>query len=397
MELTLEQLEYLLTPEAAELLAAELPKDELAAQKWLRRHVTDEQAVAVVVLRQVRGKALAKFPEHLAGTLLATETLMQQASSLLLAGYVGRLLAPLAGEADVLDLCSGMGADAIGMALAGAKVVGYDDSASALLCARHNAQAAGVQERCRFELADVTRLALPADAIVHIDPDRRVTGRRGVSMTECRPAELFLRALPGRSAGGAIKLSPVLDAGELDGWGRVTREYVGENGQCRQLLLRYGRAASEHEAMATVVAGTWDAPEVVSIAGGEAPVRPGPVGAYVIDPDPTVIAAGAVDDLAARHGLWRLDRNLLLLFGDAPIDTPLGRSFRVLSEAPGRQKDIAAALKALEAGTVHVKPRGVPIQTDRMQKTLSGRGGRRLVVFWFRVGAVQRAVIAEAG
>ncbi|MCY2931167.1 MAG: hypothetical protein NTV86_17085 [Planctomycetota bacterium] len=393
MELTLEQLEYLQTSEAAELLAADLPADELAAQKWLRRHVSDEQAVAVVVLRQVRRKAEAKFPRDLAGQLLATETLMQQASSLALARYVGGLLGPLAGPGEVLDLCSGMGADAIGMAMTGATVVGYDDSPAAVMCAGHNARAAGVQERCRFELADVTRLALPAEAIVHIDPDRRVTGRRGVSMTECRPAELFLRALPDRTAGGAIKLSPVLDACELSGWGRVTREYIGQNGQCRQLLVRYGRAAGQAEAMATVVGGEGDEMHVVSVPGGQAGVRPGPVGAYVIDPG----AAGATDDLAARHGLWRLDRNLLLLFGDSPIDTPLGRLFKVVAEAPGRQRDIARALKALDAGTVHVKPRGVPIQTDPMQKALSGRGKRRLVVFWFRVGAVQRAIIAEPG
>ena len=395
MELSLEQLEYLQTPEAGELLAADLPADELAAQKWLRRHVTDEQAVAVVVLRQVRRRAQAKFPPELAGQLLATETLMQQASSLPLARYVGALLGPLAGRGALLDLCSGLGADAIGMAMAGANVVGYDDSPTAVLCAAHNARAAGVQDRCRFELADVTRTALPADAIVHIDPDRRVTGRRGVSMTECRPAELFLRGLPARTAGGAIKLSPVLDACELAGWGRLTREYIGENGQCRQLLLRYGRAACEHEAMATVVAG--DGTQAVSVPGGQAEVRVGPVGSYVIDADPTVIAAGAMDDLAARHGLWRLDRNLLLLFGDSPIETPLGRNFKVLAEAPGRQRDIARALEALDAGTVHVKPRGVAIHTDRMQQALSGRGRRRLVVFWYRVGAVQRALIAEPG
>ncbi len=395
MELTLEQLEYLLTPEAVELLAGQLPANELSAQKWLRRHVSDDQAVAVVVLRQLRQRAEAKFPRDLAAKLFATETLLQQASSLRLAGHVGRLLGPLAGREAVLDLCSGLGADAIGMAMAGANVVGYDDSAVAMFCATRNAQAAGVQDRCRFELADVTRLPLPADAIVHADPDRRVTGRRGVSMTECRPAELFLRALPGRTAGGALKLSPVLDHGELSGWGRVTREYLGENGQCRQLLLRYGTAACEYDDVATVIGGSEDEPELVSIPGGQAEARVGPVGSYVIDPDPTVIAAGAMDDLADRHGLWRLDRNLLLLFGDSPIDTPLGRNFRVLAEAPGRQRDIAAALKALDAGTVHVKPRGIPIQTDQVQRALSGRGERRLVVFWFRVGAVQRALIAQ--
>jgi hypothetical protein len=482
MSLTIEQLEFLRTPRAAELLAMDLPADPLHAVDVLRRHGTAQEASAVATLRALRHRAEAsgRFPPGLARGMLASDTMLQQASSYALAVWMGRSLAaraaaaggtgilpvgpmgvspmdPLAahvgvpGQAGtgetpmrptgkmpvprgadpaVLDLCVGFGADAIGLALAGFRVRGVDVSPSALLCAAHNAAVAGVGDRCTFEQADVTQIDLPAGAIVHVDPDRRATGRRTTNLADCRPDVSFLRHLPGRTAAGAIKLSPAIDPFEAGDLPVGELEYVSEHGVCKQLVAWWGPSGSpgiqmpghlqsadgdrhqsgeQHAALApvpyagptprrtaTILTGPLEDPQAVSLPSGVAPYAPlQPAGEWLIEPDPAVIAAQAVDDLAAACGLWRLEPGLAWLFGDKPVDTPLARSFRVLADVPGRPSDVARAVRQLGGGSVEVKTRGVKLDTDRLQRQLAGRGSHPLAILWCRTGRKERAFICQ--
>lgn len=408
MPLDLTQLEFLRGPAAADLLGMALPDDPLAAQKVLRSRCERGQATAVATLRRLRTRAIGKFPDRLAKELLATDTLLQQASSLRLGVYVGRRLKALAeragGAAPAWDLCCGLGADGIGLAMAGLDVCMVDLAAEAVLCAEHNAAAAGVGQQCRTLADDVTQLTLPGDAVVHVDPDRRGRGRRSVSLTDCRPDEAFLRRLVEETRAGAIKLSPMIGADEVRGWPDVGVEYVSEDGVCKQMIVWWpGRPAAEAvgegggRRWATVVWGAADDPRSVTVFGGLAAVavREEP-GEWLIEPDAAVIAAHAVDDLAAAEGLWRIEPGLVWLFGDRPVRSPLARSFRVLRVVPGREKTVRRAVAELGGGVVEVKPRGVKMDTDAMQRRLRGRGERRLVVLWGRVGRAQRAFLAEA-
>ncbi|NLF29892.1 MAG: methyltransferase domain-containing protein [Planctomycetes bacterium] len=402
MSLTLSQLEFCRSLSGEALAAAPLPADRLAALESLRRACEPAQAAAVMTIRDLRRRARqdGKFPEAWAERLLATEPLLQQASSIRLAVYVGRRLARVAGASPVWDLCCGLGADALGIAAAGGRVRAFDRSPEAVCCARHNAAAAGLAERCTFDVADVTALDLPAGAVVHIDPDRRAAGRRVAGLANCQPGESFLRALPLRTAAGAMKLSPSLAVGEVAGWEGVAVEHVSEDGVCKQLLVWWGAAAGAAR-QATVVAGDGLDPRATSLQAGQAPpASVGDVGRVIIEPDAAVIAAGATDDLAARLAAggtpaWRLAPGLDWLTADAPADTPLARCFGVLATAAGREADVAAAVRGLDGGLVEVKPRGLRLDTDALQVRLRGPGTRPLVVLWGALGARQRAFIAE--
>lgn len=63
-----------------------------------------------------------------------------------------------------------------------------------------------------------------------------------------------------------------------------------------------------------------------------------------------------VHDLAAAHGLWRV------------------AGFEVLADVPGRNCDIARAVRNLDGGTVEIKPHGLKMDTDRLQRQIRGRG-----------------------
>jgi len=395
MSLTVDQLAFLQTPDAIELLARDLPADELTALQRLRKQCDPDHASAIVAIRSLRKRAESsgRFPSEWARGLLATDKLLQQASSMRLATYVGRTLADIAGDAPVIDLCCGLGADAIGLALAGATVTGVDLSPEAILCAEHNGQLADVADQCTFTQADATTFTIPDDAIVHIDPDRRFTDRRAVDLTHYAPSETFLRKLTARTRAGAMKLSPAIPREDLLGWAGASVEYISEGGTCRQCLLRWGTDNATRRA--TVVAGDLLDPITTSIDASDdfAPIES--PGEFLIEPDAAVLAADAVDALATEHDLWRIDPELGWLFADRAIHTPLAHTFRVLHEVPGRVKDIRRAIADVDGGIVEIKPRGLRLDTDKLQRTLRGKGTRPLAILWTKLGQRQVAFVAE--
>lgn len=401
MSLTLEQLEFLASPAAAKLLAMDLPADPLAAQTALRKKCNATQATAVGRLRELRQRATDKLPPQLAASLLATDQLLQQASGAAEASYKAARLAALADRGEVWDLCSGLGVDALAMAAAGCNVTACDLSDAAVLCATHNANVAGLAERIDVRNIDVTALNLPADDVVHVDPDRRATGRRSVAMAEYSPDETFLRQLVESTAGGCMKLSAALDETTLADW-PVELEWISRGGTCRQLLAWWGPACQPSRRAATVLTNTTNdlntPSEAASISeppGNTTEPILGDVGEWILEPDPAVLAADLTDALAAEHGWRRFQPGLDWLTGETPSTTPLASSFRVLREVPGRETDIATALRDLGAGVVEVKPRGVRLDTDGLQRRLRGQGPRSLVVLWTRREERQIAFIAE--
>ena len=395
--LTPGQVQFLASPEGRRLLSADLPADPLAAQMALRKRCGPVEAAAVAEMRRVRKRAEAsgRFTPEFARGMLASDLMLQQASSYRLAMYVGRQMADLAGGREVLDLCCGLGMDAIGSALCGAAVRGVDIDERAVFCAAHNAALEGVGDRCSFEVGDVAAAALPPDAVVHVDPDRRATGRRTVLIQDYSPPAAVLRDLLDRTRAGAMKLSPALDRTALADWPDVEIEYVTEGRACRQLVLWWGRGRAGRKA--TVVSGDMTAPEAASIeADPSAEVRIAEPADWLIEPDPAVIAAGAVDTLAAAHGLHRIGATLAWLFGDSPVRTPLARSYRILARVPGRESNIRRALRSLGAARVAVKPRGLKLNTDKLQRRFSSRKGTRdLVVLWCKLALREEAYIAE--
>lgn len=397
MPLTLDDLEYLRTPQAARLLAMDLPAETVQAVSKLRKHSSHDEAAAILTLRELRKRARrsGRFPEQLAGNLLATDKMLQQASSWRVAIHKARQLTAV-GDGPVWDLCCGMGVDALAIAAAGRNVTAVDLDPAAVVCTEHNAAATGLPERVSVRRADVTQMSPWTDAIVHADPDRRPTGRRGTSLQQAAPPPRFLAELMKRSSAGVIKLSAAIDPAELAELPPCSREYVSEQGVVKQLLVGWGLHGRSPEAtLATKLSGRVDDPTAATLPAGLAPpAGAGEPGAFLIEPDPAVIAADGTDDLAEAHGLWRIEPGHVWLTGDAPAETPLAACFEIIETVPGREKDVGRALRRLDAGVVEVKPRGVQLDTDRLQRSLRGRGGQTLSVLWTRRGASQVAFIA---
>jgi hypothetical protein len=167
------------------------------------------------------------------------------------------------------------------------------------------------------------------------------------------------------------------------------------------LLAWWGSRAGIDERKATVLSSGDDLgaePVVASVAErADEPVEPtlGPVGEWIIEPDPAVLAADLADALGRTYGWHRFQAGLDWLSGDEPSSSPLASSFRILAEVPGRENDIARQLRRLGAGLVEIKPRGVRLDTDKLQRRFRGKGQRDLVVLWTRRDHRQVAFLAE--
>jgi hypothetical protein len=388
--------EFLASAPGAALLGEDWAGDSLAAVSRLRKRCTPEQASAVYSLWQVRRKAAGKLPTEFSAASMMTDRMLQQASSWRLASWLGgEFLA--AGCAEAWDLCSSMGINAFGLTRAGLDVTGVDCDEAAVFCATHNAAILGVTT-CEFRAVRVEESLgeIPTTAWVHIDPDRRASGKRSAALADCSPGEEILRRVVDETAGGAMKLSPAMGWGALAEW-PVKIEYLSEAGVCRQLLAWWGDAASNRPARcATLISGDMNSPVAVRVVCADAsPVRVQPVGAYLYELDAAVIAAGGVDDLAAELDLWRVDSQLEWLSGDAIVGHPAVRGFAVIGECPARPRDIRAALREVEAGEIAVKPRGVRVNTSRLQRELRGSGERPVVLFWGSFGRKERCILAD--
>ena len=120
-----------------------------------------------------------------------------------------------------------------------------------------------------------------------------------------------------------------------------------------------------------------------------------PPSAYLYEPDPAVIRAHVIGQLAEQIGAAQIDREIAYLTADRAIATPFARCWRVIAWLPWNLKRLRARLRALDAGAVTVKKRGSPMDTDALARQLSGDGTRALVVVLTRVADQPAALICE--
>src|SRR5690606_38541298 len=94
------------------------------------------------------------------------------------------------------------------------------------------------------------------------------------------------------------------------------------------------------------------------------------VGEYLLDPDPSVIQARLIDQLALRLGARRIDESVPHLTGTEPVATALARCYRVeeVVERPRRRR--RRRLKELQLGRITLASRGVELDLEKLRREL---------------------------
>jgi hypothetical protein len=307
---------------------------------------------------------------------LFTDEALQQATAapvaLHRAGRVAR-----AGGPGVLvhDATCSIGTELAALRASAAEAVGSDIDPVRLAMARHNL-GPGVA-LCRADaLHPVTR-----DAVVVVDPARRVGGRRRWRPDDYQPSlGQLLEAYRGRDL--VVKCSPGMDFDRLRRLGFDGEiEVSSYHGSVREACLwSAGLAEPGVRRRASVL----DRGEQITDAElGDCPVRP--AGRWIVDPDGAVVRAGLVRHYGARHGLWQLDPDIAYLSGDRL--PPVVRGFEVLEQLAFDERRLRQALSALDCGALEILVRGVRVDPDVLRRRLRLRGGRSLSVVITRMGS----------
>ena len=377
-----------------------------AAQAELRTSHPVEAVAAALTLAELRGRTAAKFSRS--ADLWCDRVRLEQATGEAVARHKATRFAAAAQDDPVLDLCGGLGGDAVALA-SHRPVVTVDRDPAASWMSGRNAAAYGVAENLMLRTADATDSLLSGPAalagrLAHIDPDRRPTGDRGSVRRERRvedyaPPLDFLRHLAAHAAGGAFKVSPAANwGGKFVG---CEIELVSHGGECREATVWFGSLAEPHLHRATVLVGglTDSVPHTLAADPFAAIPEVGEIDDYLFDPDPAIVRAGLVDELCARTGLRRLDDAEEYLTGDVPLSpdfTPFAAAFRVLEVCPNNPRAYRGAVRSAGAGDAEVKCRHLPVSAAAVRRKLPlTAGGPRLTLVFARLAGKASAVLCE--
>jgi SAM-dependent methyltransferase len=381
--MNLETVEFLLSPEGAKLLreASALTGSFLTKITALRKSYPPAVATAALELLELREKAKAKFTR--ADEMFFTREALEQASSESISRYRAERYRP---DSRVLDLACGIGGDTIGLA-SRCFVTAVDNDPVRILMAKRNLEVYGLSERVRFICADVADVPLDADA-AFLDPSRRVRGRRVVHLDEMSPSREFVFRLISEIPDCAIKLSPAMDRAELDSLqGEI--EFISENRECKEALVWCGNFKTVN-VRATVL------PYKKSIVSRDhISIAVGSPGKYLYEPDPCVIPAHLVEELAYEIGATKIDQQIAFLSSNELVQTPFASVYEILESQPFNLKDVKAKLRQMDAGNVVVKKRGVAYDPVQIERRLKLHGGREYVLILTRKMNVPWAFICR--
>ena len=402
--MNLETFNWLLTSDGQALLAEAMTCDlsdtaQLRELTRLRRQATPERAAAVYETAVLRWRAAAKFGA--AESLYFTREALEQASGERIAGYrAGRYQS----YGTVADLCCGAGGDTL--ALAGvANVIAVDRDPLRLAMAAANARALGLADRINFVEADLQQEPAPDVAAIFFDPARRNAGRRVFALSDYRPPVALARRWRERVPAVGIKVAPGVtdeDIAALDD-PALEVEFISVDGELKEALLWHGPLATPGRRATLLTDGRrttdddTDHDSRFTIHNSQFTIQPAlsAPSSYLYEPDPAVIRAHVIGQLANQLGAAQIDRAIAYLTADRAIETPFARCWRVIEWLPWNLKRLRVRLRALDAGAVTVKKRGSPLDTDALARQLCGDGSHALVVVLTRVADQPAALICE--
>lgn len=365
MSITLSDLDFLTSASGARLLERLAVEDlseanTLVLLTRLRRDYDSDQARAALTMAQLRRKAEAKFGADAARMYFIPDALEQASDP-----RISRYRAQAAAGLRVVDAGCGIGADSLALARAVADVLGLDSDPVRIAMARLNAAALGLS--ARFEVADI-RDGLPPADFAFFDPARRdADGRRIFRVEDYQPPLSIVRTWDVPRI--AVKLSPGVDLNELRGYNGSV-EFISVEGDLKEAVLWLGfdRPALQAVLIAGDDVHLWPQPQKMP----EAPIRE-PQG-WLIEPDPALLRAGVVQDVAVAFDGAMLDETIAYFTTATRPDSVWLRGWQILDWMPFHLKRLRAYLRERTIGRVTVKKRGVAMTPEELTAQLKLRG-----------------------
>ncbi|UQA94739.1 class I SAM-dependent methyltransferase [Streptomyces halobius] len=408
----------LLTPEGQTLLA-ELrdydPADELATATRLRAAHDAPLVSAALAQAHLRQRAVAKFGTD-ARRMYFTPNGVEQSTRATVAAHRAARMAAL-GVRTLVDLCSGIGGDAIALARAGISVVAVDRDPLACAAARANAEALGLAELIEVRCADVMEVDTAGSDAVFVDPARRskvptrgvarsASARGGVRATggrifdpEAYSPPLSWAVETARTAPyAALKIAPGVPHDALPD--DAETEWISDGGEVKEAVVWFAGASRDGGDAPRPAPGARRAtllPAGDSLLGAGLPdPEPGPVGAWLYEPDGAVIRAHLVADVAQQVGGRLIDPTIAYITADRLTETPYATAYAITDVLPFNVKKLRALLREREVGIAVIKKRGSPVEPEELRRKLKlGGGPYSCTIFLTRVAGAPTMLLGH--
>ncbi|GAA2028558.1 50S ribosomal protein L11 methyltransferase [Yaniella flava] len=424
---TASELAGVLTPEGFKLLNTLWRDGEYQSVKTLKlaeslRADGYEASVVNAVLTQLklRTQAEAKFGPFV-DQMIFTDAGLQQATSLQVAAHHARRFAR-AGVDEVVDLGSGLGADALAIA-------GIDIPVIAVEIDETTAAATTINlmpfPHARVQVADATQWVEdnPADAEIvrgfWLDPARRKTLSHGtVRIFEPEafsPPLSFVEDLADAGHALGVKLGPALAHDVIPETAEA--QWISLHGSVVEAVLWFNMTQRSDVRRAALVINAGGAAELTASTdfGGspEVPVT-GIEGAtgYLYEPDGAVIRAGLITDLMVEHFMdgdatdaaagRQLDEHIAYFCSDTYVETPFATGYRIVEVLPYKIKTLRSYIKNHHVTRLDIKKRGVDVSPEELRRTLmqghktnKPNAGAHLTLVLTRIGDARYAIVVE--
>ena len=366
----------------------------------LRKECGEELTRELIEVASIQAKAIKKFGE---GVWMATSRAIEQASDRSAAAYKASLMK----ELDILDLCGGIGGDAMGFAACG-RVVTVDRDPQMTSMAAENLRSIETTQAAAV-CADVERFVkhLGGTSLrcgIHIDPDRRADNRRTIDPFAYSPGLDFVNHVAATAQACWVKLAPAAELPQ-DVSQTFHRQWISVAGSVReQSLLRgdcfVGAGLQRNERSAVKVhrdgascTFACSMPE----SGSNANLSSSPL-SYLYDLDPAVRAAGLSEAFAIRHSLNMLSDASGFFTSDHAIPvTPLVQSFKTIWTGPADLKQIKKQLSLYSCSLQAIKVRGTDHDPAKLAKQLKQSDAHERIAAVLLIGRIRGGVFAAIG
>ena len=332
------------------------------------------------VVRQIAGLQTLqrKVPQWAeAGVTCPPHLPLEQCSSQATAAHK----ATLVGGTTLVDLTGGLGIDFAFMLKKFEQGTYVEQQPVLCEMARHNFELLhiGHAEVVCADACEYARAPWTADCI-YIDPARRNSaGSKTVLLADCTPdisalaPQLLLKA-PTVMA----KLSPMLDISmalrQLPSTAEVHVVAVG--GECKELLfvMKAGHSG-EPEIVCTDISRHGTSRFRFTQSGeAQAAVAIGLPGAFIYEPNASVLKAGAYKSVAHAYGLTKLNVNSHLYTSERPVGDFPGRVFRTQAVFAPNRREIREHLS--DISQANIATRNFPMSVAELRRRLKlGDGG----------------------
>ncbi|MEU8312138.1 methyltransferase domain-containing protein [Micromonospora sp. NPDC048887] len=377
----LDQLAVLRTPEGSAALAAAgrvAGGDPLAAAAALRSAgIPGDLAAAALTQAELRRRAAGKFGPAAAGMFLTRAGLEQATRRAVADRRAARLRA--AGVTTLADLGCGLGADALAAGRAGIRVYAVEADPLTAAMAAANAEAAGLAGLVTVECGDATAFDVTGVDAVFCDPARRRagTGRRVFDPNAYSPPWDFVTGLAARVPRTVVKVAPGLDHALIPA--AAEAEWVSVDGDLVEAALWCGELAGvprratllrEKEGPLLNASGSKRVPSYHLTGTGAAEAEVGPVRRFLYDPDPAVVRAHLVAELATDLDATLADPSIAYLYADEARPTPFARCMEITDVLPFSLKRLRALLRERRVGRVEIRKRGSALEPEKLRRDL---------------------------